>query len=101
MHRAKNKPEEGISAFSALIRGRVQGVGFRYSCLNEARRRGLSGWVKNTGDGAVEVWSEGPQKEQAQFLKWLHRGPPHARVDSVQTMSRTPAGQYHDFSVQY
>jgi acylphosphatase len=88
-----------VSAFSARICGRVQGVGFRYYCRDEAQRRGLSGWVRNTEDGAVEVYSEGPQEAQAQFLKWLHQGPRGARVDSVRSCSQTPTGAYCCFSI--
>ncbi|MDR2796833.1 MAG: acylphosphatase [Treponema sp.] len=88
-------------AFSALIRGRVQGVGFRYSAIHEARRLGLSGWVRNRSDGAVEVWSEGPPEKQTSFLKWLHRGPPSARVDSLRYEPRRPTGKYSNFSIQF
>ena len=88
-----------VSAFSALIRGRVQGVGFRYYCRDEARRMGLSGWVRNTEDGAVEVYSEGPQEAQARFLRWLHQGPRGARVDSVRFRAQTPTGEYRCFSI--
>lgn len=94
-----SSPEGTVSAFSAFVRGRVQGVGFRYSCLHEARLMGLSGWVRNTKDGDVEVWSEGPKEKQVQFLQWLHRGPPSARVDAVQCRSQTPTGKYHQFSI--
>ncbi|MDR1955797.1 MAG: acylphosphatase [Treponema sp.] len=88
-------------AFSALIRGRVQGVGFRYSALHEARRLGLAGWVRNRSDGAVEVWVEGPAENQAAFRAWLDRGPPGARVASVRYESRTPTGKYPNFSIKW
>lgn len=88
------------TAFSAVISGRVQGVGFRYTCLSEARRLGVCGWVKNAWDGSVEVWSEGTQDALARFLLWLHDGPPHARVDSVRAVPETPTGKYSDFSVK-
>ena len=96
-----DETEEGAAfAFSALIRGRVQGVGFRYSTIHEARRLGLSGWVRNRSDGAVEVWSEGPPAKQTPFLKWLHRGPPGARVVSLRYEPRRPTGRYSNFSIQ-
>ncbi|MDR3335116.1 MAG: acylphosphatase [Treponema sp.] len=90
----------GVSAFFAIIRGRVQGVGFRYTCLNEARRIGLLGWVRNTPDGDVEVWSEGPTEKQELFLSWLRQGPPNARVDSFSCEMRRPTGKYRNFSVK-
>jgi acylphosphatase len=88
-------------AFFVRIRGRVQGVGFRYSAVYEARRLGLSGWVRNTRDGDVEVWTEGPPDRQELFLKWLRRGPPGARVDSLVCDPVPPTGRYHTFSVIY
>ena len=88
------------AAFFARIRGRVQGVGFRYSSLREAERLGLSGYVKNNYYGDVEVWAEGPPDKLALFLKWLHRGPQYSRVDSVEKEDREPLG-YAGFDVEY
>jgi acylphosphatase len=88
-------------AFSALIRGRVQGVGFRYSAVREACRLGLSGWVRNRSDGTVEIWSEGPLEKQTAFLQWLHQGPPSARVDAVRFEPRKPTGRYPNFFIKY
>jgi acylphosphatase len=87
------------AAFSALVSGRVQGVGFRYSCYHEACRLGISGWVRNTRDGDVEVWAEGNRGKLERFLEWLRRGPPGARVDSVQTGAAAPAG-YKGFAIE-
>jgi acylphosphatase len=88
------------SAFFALVRGRVQGVGFRYSAYYEARRLGLSGWVRNTSEGAVEVLAEGRPEKLESFLQWLHRGPPGAWVDSVRHRPQTPSGVYRGFSIE-
>jgi acylphosphatase len=87
-------------AFSALIRGRVQGVGFRYSAYHEARRLGLSGWVRNTPEGDVELWAEGSGEKLKLLLRWLRRGPPGSRVESVRNSPQTPRG-YRDFAVTY
>jgi acylphosphatase len=87
-------------AFFVLILGRVQGVGFRYSAYHEARRLGLSGWVRNTPEGDVELWAEGSGEKLNTLLRWLRRGPPGARVESVRHSSRTPRG-YRDFSIAY
>jgi acylphosphatase len=94
-------PGGSVSAFFARIRGRVQGVGFRYSALYEARRAGLCGWVRNTQDGDVEVWAEGTPEKREAFLRWLRRGPPGARVDSLTYETRPPSGKYRTFSVEY
>jgi acylphosphatase len=87
-------------AFHALVCGRVQGVGYRYSCYHEARRLGLSGWVRNRPDGDVEVWAEGNAEKLDAFLQWLRRGPPGARVDQVQYDKCRPAGTYRDFRIE-
>jgi acylphosphatase len=93
-------PKGGDSAFTARISGRVQGVGFRYSACREARRAGLHGWVRNTREGDVEIWAEGPPAKLEAFLQWLRRGPPGARVDSVNSAACSPAG-YGVFSIDY
>ena len=88
------------SAFSARIRGKVQGVGFRYSALREAERLRLGGFVKNTARGDVEVWAEGPADKLALFLKWLGRGPQFSRVDSVEKEETEPRG-YTGFRIEH
>jgi len=65
------------------VRGRVQGVGFRWFARESARRRGLSGWVRNREDGCVEVAASGPPEAVERFLGELRRGPAGARVDEV------------------
>jgi len=89
-----------ITACYALVRGKVQGVGFRYSAIREAKSLGINGWVRNTRDSNVEVWAEGPEDQMALFLRWLHRGPQYSRVDSVKKEDKEPAG-YSDFTVDY
>jgi acylphosphatase len=84
--------KSALAAFHVQVSGRVQGVGFRYTCCSEARRLGLSGWVKNEFDGDVEVWAEGAAEKLDRFLQWLQRGPPGARVDHVRCEKRQPAG---------
>jgi acylphosphatase len=65
------------------IKGRVQGVGYRWSLSAEATRLGLSGWVRNRRDGSVEALVHGPLEAVDALLVWTHRGPSMARVDSV------------------
>ncbi len=66
-----------------LIAGRVQGVWFRQSTLEQARRLGLRGWVRNLPDGRVEVVAAGPGERLRRLHDWLWRGPELARVDGV------------------
>jgi acylphosphatase len=61
----------------------VQGVGYRATTLDEARRLGLAGWVRNRLDRSVEVLAEGSQTRLDLFLDYLHRGPPGTYVESV------------------
>jgi acylphosphatase len=89
-----------VTALSALVRGHVQRVGFRYACLMEARALGLSGWVRNTPQGDVEVWAEGPGEKLEALARWLRRGPPHARVDALTLDPCPPTGAYGDFGVR-
>jgi acylphosphatase len=67
----------------AIVQGRVQGVGYRATTLDEARRLGLAGWVRNRYDGTVETLAEGSEAKLRLFLDYLHRGPWGAVVTSV------------------
>ena len=66
------------------VTGRVQGVFFRASTREQARRLGLSGHARNLPDGAVEVLACGPEQAVAVLHEWLWVGPPAARVESVE-----------------
>ena len=66
------------------VRGRVQGVGFRYFVLREAQARGVAGWVRNLPDGAVEVLAAGEPALVDAFEGRLWHGPPHARVTEIE-----------------
>ena len=67
----------------AVVTGRVQGVSYRASTADEARRLGIVGWVKNRSDGAVELEAEGADDHVTALLKWCEHGPPAARVARV------------------
>ncbi|MDA3948474.1 MAG: acylphosphatase [Spirochaeta sp.] len=89
------------TAFQATIRGHVQGVGFRYYTQREARRQGITGWVKNRADGAVEVLAEGSAAELDAFAAWLQEGPPGARVRNVEMHRPIPPTGHLRFTVEY
>ena len=85
----------------ATVRGRVQGVGFRYFVAFEARRLGLYGYVRNGRDGrSVEVVAEGRSKALEALLDGLRTGPPGAQVAAVQAAWREMAGEFPDFSIR-
>jgi acylphosphatase len=87
-----------MNAFYARVCGKVQGVGFRHSTVQEAMRLRIQGWVRNTHDGDVEVWAEGSAEKLEQFLAWLQRGPQFSRVDSIKKEYKEPKG-YSGFNV--
>ncbi|MDP3177310.1 MAG: acylphosphatase [Spirochaetaceae bacterium] len=84
-------------AFAAIVSGRVQGVGFRYSARREALRLGLTGWVRNLDDGDVELRAEGPRGALADFREWLQDGPPGAWVERVEARPTKPTGSFLTF----
>lgn len=65
------------------ISGRVQGVGYRFSTLSEARQRDLNGWVKNLPDGRVEAVFEGRLTNVEEMIQWCHHGPSAAKPEKV------------------
>ncbi len=67
----------------AIVRGRVQMVGFRYFVVEAAQALDLGGWVRNLDDGSVELVAEGPEERLRRLEAALSDGPPLARVDSV------------------
>lgn len=82
-----------------LVRGRVQGVYFRASAQREARRLGLTGWVKNRADGAIEIVAEGEEVAIRELYGWAQKGPSAARVERVETRWRSYAGDFPDFRI--
>ncbi len=67
-----------------LVRGRVQGVGFRHFVLRRAETMDISGWVRNRADGAVEIEAQGQRPELERLIAALTRGPAGARVTAVE-----------------
>lgn len=83
----------------AIVRGRVQGVGFRYAACAEARRLGLRGWVRNLPDGSVETCAEGPPASVAAYCEWLASGPTLARVAGVASVAPDPSPLPDPFAI--
>ncbi|WP_018264250.1 acylphosphatase [Methylosinus sp. LW4] len=69
--------------FRIIVRGRVQGVGFRAFVAREAGRLALAGWARNCDDGAVEIVAAGPQGALQALVDAARRGPPAGRVDDL------------------
>ncbi len=85
---------------TASVRGRVQGVSFRYYTRQTAQRWGLTGWVRNAMDGSVQVVAEGPADQLRALEAWLHQGPPAAWVENVQTSYTEATGEFHTFTIR-
>lgn len=84
----------------AVVSGRVQGVGFRYSTQELASDLGLAGWVRNLGDGRVELEAEGDQPALDRLLEFLRAGPRMARVDGVSVEWLPAAGLPRPFELR-
>jgi len=84
-----------------VIEGRVQGVFFRAATRDEARQRGLMGWVRNLPDGRVEALFEGDKRALEAMLAWCHLGPPYAYVDRVEADWQPYQGDLDDFRIRY
>ncbi len=76
-----------------VVAGRVQGVWFRDSCRAEARLLGVTGWVGNRADGAVEGVFEGPEAAVGRLVAWCRVGPPRADVTGVDVTVEEPTGE--------
>lgn len=83
-----------------VVHGRVQGVWYRASTREEARRLGLDGWVRNLPDGSVEAVFEGEAAALEAMLAWCRVGPPGARVSRVEVQRGAPVGAPAGFSVR-
>lgn len=100
MEKTSPRQPEGTTAILALVRGRVQGVGFRYEARSFARSLGLTGWISNLPDGGVETYAEGSISDIARYRRWLEQGPPGARVESVDISERKPKGTLSTFYIE-
>jgi len=81
-----------------VVRGRVQGVGYRYSTVEAAERYGITGWVRNRRDGTVEALIQGETAAVLAMLDWCRRGPPGARVEAVDAAEIAPDSAVVDFT---
>jgi len=90
-----------IVARRFLIRGRVQGVGFRMYAVDRASLEGLSGYVRNLRDGGVEAVVEGDEEAVARVERALRRGPAGAQVESFEVQTLVPTGRATGFIVRH
>ena len=95
-----DSPESIMSCLHTVVEGRVQGVGFRYFVLAKAQQLNITGWVRNTHNGDVEVMAEGVREELEDLLSSLRKGPRSAFVSNIQENWETPSGEFQNFAVR-
>lgn len=82
-----------------VVRGEVQGVGFRWHARRQAEALGLSGWVRNESDGSVRLVAEGERSPLEALLAWARKGPARAVVTAVEADWGEPQGRFAGFSI--
>jgi acylphosphatase len=99
---AKNmtSTEKAVEAKRYLVRGRVQGVGFRWFVEREAHVLGIAGWVRNNHDGSVEVLAQGTRDQLSGLHSRLREGPRAARVDAVEISDANPITGLSSFRIE-
>ncbi len=88
------------SRVHTVITGRVQGVGFRYFVIRNAKQLGLVGWVRNRTDGAVEIVAEGDKQDLQGLVSKLKIGPPTAWIENISIQWQPPLGHFADFAIE-
>jgi len=83
-----------------VIRGRVQGVSYRAHAAEQATELRLCGWVRNLSGGEVELVAEGPRQDLETLIAWCKKGPPSARVDSVDIEFSAANREFSDFRIR-
>jgi acylphosphatase len=92
--------EKTVLARRFLIRGRVQGVGFRWFVEREAHLLGIAGWVRNNADSTVEVLAVGAHEQLVRLRSRLQQGPRAARVDDVEESEAKPIAGMTTFRIE-
>lgn len=92
---------EGRIAEHLVVHGRVQGVFFRASTRDEARANGVTGWVRNRSDGAVEVWLEGDEVAVRQLERWIRAGGPGSATVERVDVERVRPEDHRGFIVRH
>jgi acylphosphatase len=92
--------ENTVIARRYLVRGRVQGVGFRWYVEREAHALGIAGWVRNNHDGSVEVLAQGNRDQLSGLHSRLREGPRAARVDTVEVADAAAQSGLSSFRIE-
>ena len=92
--------EKATEARRYVVRGRVQGVGYRWFVEREAHILGIAGWVRNNHDGSVEILAQGTHDQLSGLRSRLREGPRAARVDNVEEAEAQPAAGLSSFRIE-
>jgi len=90
----------GSKRAHVFVRGRVQGVSFRYYTTQQAGQHGVGGWVRNLADGRVEAVFEGEETDVEHMVRWCQHGPPAAQVDDIDVQWSESEGKFDGFHVR-
>ena len=92
--------EPQLQAKTYRVRGRVQGVGFRWFVEREAQTLGIAGWVRNRSDGTVEVLAQGTREQLFALRSKLQQGPRASRVDDVEEVESQVQSDMKSFRIE-
>jgi acylphosphatase len=90
-----------MNTLHIIVKGRVQGVGFRHFALIQAKQRGLTGTGKNLSNGNVEIYATGKENTLRDYLNTIRQGPVSADVSGVDSDWQEPTNTYDDFKVVF
>jgi acylphosphatase len=96
--RDANKKKMDRKTLHLLIEGKVQGVFYRASAKEKADEMKITGWVKNTGDGNVEIVCQAGEAALQEFINWCKQGPTRAKVEHIK-VTETTAAEFGDFRI--
>ena len=89
------------TAVHIIVHGHVQGVGFRYFVQRRALALEVVGWVRNRGDGTVEIWAEGPRTVLDSFINRVKQGPQYGLVQRLERKWDNPKGIFRSFNIHW
>ena len=93
--------DQGLVTRLVRVRGRVQGVGYRHACVQQARALGVTGWVRNRMDDSVEAMLQGTLRQVVRMCDWMRDDMPAALVEEIEvTELQPPFARFDRFEQQ-
>ncbi|MCB0326936.1 MAG: acylphosphatase [Bdellovibrionales bacterium] len=98
--KAKQNENKEMEMFQAVVKGKVQGVSYRWSAEQLADSLHIRGWVQNQPDGSVSIYATGHRENVEDFFQWIKKGPPASEVRSVDIQwGKTTEEKFSEFSI--